>query len=65
MSTTIDIHQVTHVYVLDEVKSSGSSYAASRRTIMILTRDGRHNLGMTVYGDGPVVPVFIGDCPDE
>jgi hypothetical protein len=43
MSTTIDIHQVTHVYVLDEVKSSGSSYAASRRTIMILTRDGRHN----------------------
>jgi hypothetical protein len=32
---------------------------------MILTRDGRHNLELTVYGDGPVVPVTIGDCPDE
>ena len=62
MSTTIDIHQVTHVYVLDEIKSSIGS---PRRTIVILTRDGKHNLELTVYGDGPGVPVTIGDCPDE
>jgi hypothetical protein len=63
MSTTIDIHYVTHVYLLDEVKSSG--VGSARRTIVVVTRDGTHNLELTLYGNGASVPVTIGDCPDE
>ena len=60
--TTIDIHNVTRVFVLDSKETVRDS---SRRTILILTEDGTHNLEITVYGKIPSIPVVIGDCPDE
>ena len=60
--TTIDIHNVTRVFVLDSQETSRDS---SRRTILILTEDGTHNLEITVYGKKTSLPVVIGDCPDE
>jgi phosphohistidine swiveling domain-containing protein len=60
--TTIDIHNVTRVFVLD---SKETSFDSSRRTILILTEDGSHNLEITVYGKKPNIPVIVGDCEDE
>ena len=62
MSTTIDIHNVMRVFVLDSQETSRDS---SRRTILILTENGTHNLEITVYGKVPSIPVIIGDCTDE
>ena len=56
--TTIDIHNVTRVFVLDSKETSRDS---SRRTILILTEDGSHNLEITVYGKKPSIPVIVGD----
>jgi len=60
--TTIDIHNVTRVFVLDSQETSRDS---SRRTILILTEDGTHNLEITVYSKVPSIPVILGDCPNE
>jgi len=61
--TTLDIHKVSHVYVLDEVKSTG--VGSTRRTILITTENGTHNLEITVYSDKPSLPITFGDKEDE
>ncbi len=63
MSTNIDIHFVTHVYLLDEEKSSG--IGATRRHIVVVTRNGTHNLELCLFGNGPSIPVTLGGQPDE
>lgn len=58
--TSIDIHNVTRVYVLESVETKTDS---SRRTILILTENGTHNLEITIYGNKiPNIPVIVGDC---
>jgi hypothetical protein len=61
--TTLDIHNVTRIYVLDENKPR-QPYESARRTIMILTENGTHNLEITAYSKNSI-PVIIGDQEDE
>ena len=62
MSTSIDIHRVTHVQVLDQ---SSGGISSTTRTIIIKTKNGTHDMTITVYGSDSNVPVMIGECEDE
>ncbi len=62
--TTLDIHNVTRIFVLDENKPR-QPYESARRTIMILTENGTHNLEITTYSKANGIPVIIGDQEDE
>jgi len=62
MSTSIDIHRVTHVQVLDQ---SGGGISSITRTIIIKTKNSTHDMTITVYGSEGNVPVILGECEDE
>jgi hypothetical protein len=64
MSTTIDIHNVTRIYVLDELKPR-QQYETARRTILIVTENDTHSLEITMYSKANGIPVIIGDQEDE
>ena len=62
--TTLDIHNVTRIYMLNELKPR-QPFETARRTILILTENGTHNLEITTYSKGNGIPVIIGEQEDE